>query len=128
MGVAYRSVGIEAVPAMCCGINILILEEMEDPWLHTIVLGSIVPVVQKLEVIVLRTYHYRELGDSVLTYQSVLESIRLETILRKGKELGRLRYRRDDKHDPGGRLEAPLSTLYHRRCEPRRNTPGVCCN
>lgn len=40
-----------------CGLENLILDDVEDPWLHTVVVGNIVHAVQKLEVIVVGTYH-----------------------------------------------------------------------
>ena len=62
-----------AVRMMYCGISgsgTLILDDVKDPWLHTVVVGSIVYVVQKLGDIVLRTYNHRALGLSVLAYHS----------------------------------------------------------
>ena len=59
-GFPYRSLGIGAVRMMCygiCGLGNLILDDVEDPWLHTVVVGNIVHAVQKLGVIVVGTYH-----------------------------------------------------------------------
>ena len=62
-----------AVRIICYGIyglGNLILDDVEDPWLHTVVFGNIVHAVQKLEVIVVGTYHCCGLEVSVVTYHS----------------------------------------------------------
>ena len=69
-GVPCRPLGIVAVRMVFCGSGTPVLDNMEDQWLQTIVVGSIIRVVQKLEGIMLRTYHCRALGGSVLNYHS----------------------------------------------------------
>ena len=71
-GVPCRSLGILVVTVrrVFCRSGTLILDDAEDQWLQTTIVGSIIRVVPKLEVIVLRTYHCRALGVSVLSCHS----------------------------------------------------------